>query len=238
MKLSSAAIFLLFLFSSLSNVTANFTGKYKDKKEGKDKKKRKDKTTTFSPSDDDDVELVVRYRNDKGRDDLKLEANDGRVENDIGRFKVVTLNTKRFKIDKIAKDPNIEYVAESHIYHALPHTRGGQALEERHLVENFPYGIELVQADQLGQGSSPVTVCVVDTGYGLGHPDLPNISHGVKGFSPYGTNERWDVDGHSHGTHCAGTIGAIGNNLSVNPDPDKLLFSLARVCRIVDQDQL
>jgi len=32
----------------------------------------------------------------------------------------------------------------------------------------------------------------------------------VNGTDGYGEN--WDYDGHGHGTHCAGTIGAIGNN--------------------------
>jgi hypothetical protein len=171
MKLSSAAILLLLSLSSLSSVSANPQGGDKHRK----------------LSLDDDVELVVLYRNDKGRDDLKLLANDGTVEKDIGRFKVATLKTKRSEINRIAKDPNIKAVAESQTYHALPYTRGGQAQDERNLAEDSPYGIGLVQADQLEQGPSPVKVCVVDTGYGLGHPDLPNSSHGIDGYSSYGT---------------------------------------------------
>ena len=154
MKLSSAAILLLLSLSSLSSVSANPQGG--------------DKYRKLHP--DDDVELVVRYRNDQERDDLKLVANDETVEKDIRRFKVATLKTKRSKINMIAKDPNIEAVSESQTYHALPYTRGGQAQDERNLAENSPYGIGLVQADQLGPGSSPIKVCVIDTGYGLGHP--------------------------------------------------------------------
>jgi serine protease len=181
--------------------------------------------------------LIVRYRNDKGRDDLMLEANDGKVENNIKRFKFATIKTKRSKINKIAKDPNVEAVAESDTYYALPHMRGGQAQDERNLAEQIPYGIGLVQADQFNQIVQPadnsMIVCVVDTGYGLGHPDLPNSNdHGTKGYSPYGPDERWDVDGNGHGTHCAGTIGAIGNNdegvTSVNPDPDKFTFFIGK----------
>lgn len=63
-------------------------------------------------------------------------------------------------------------------------------------------------------GSDPITICVVDTGYDLGHIDLPQLPlQNVTGWDTGNPNNGvWDVDGHSHGTHCAGSIGAIGNN--------------------------
>jgi subtilisin family serine protease len=231
MKLPSAVIFLMLSLSSLSSVSS---AKLKDKKKGKNK--GNDKKPPLSPYDD--VELVVRYKNKKGIDDLKVEANDGTVEKVVSkRYKVATLKTKRFKTNQIANHPDIEAVAESQTYHALPYTRGGQAQDERNLVDldEVPYGIGLVQADKLVQGPNNVTVCIVDTGYGLGHPDLPNTTHGIDGssYSDWDTNEeRWDVDGNSHGTHCAGTIGAIGSNdigvTSVNPDPEKFTFFIGK----------
>jgi len=62
-----------------------------------------------------------------------------------------------------------------------------------------------------------VKICVIDTGYDLGHEDLPNnvtVEHGgVTGWNNVEESQGvWNIDGHSHGTHCAGTIGAIGNN--------------------------
>mmetsp|Transcript_26603 Transcript_26603/g.38891 ORF Transcript_26603/g.38891 Transcript_26603/m.38891 type:complete len:599 (-) Transcript_26603:72-1868(-) len=60
--------------------------------------------------------------------------------------------------------------------------------------------------------NSGVKACVIDTGYGLGHPDLPTESHvEITGFNPY-SDGRWFVDGQGHGTHVAGTMVAIGNN--------------------------
>jgi subtilisin family serine protease len=143
------------------------------------------------------------------------------------------LKTKHFKINMIAKDPSLEAVAESQAYYDLPYMCSCQVQDECNLAEDSPYIIGLFQADQLRQGSSPVKVCIVDTGYGLGHPGLPNSSHGINGYSPYiGTDKHWDIDGHSHGTHCAGTIGAIGSNgtgvTSVNPDPNKFTFFIAK----------
>ena len=224
MRVSSTSIVLLLILGPLTNVTAKKKTANLFSSKGNKKGKRK-------PSLDDDVELVVRYRNEKGKEDLKLEANDGKVDKDFSRFHVATLKTKRSKVNKIAKDPNIEAVAESQTYHALPHTRGGHVKDERNLAQSVPYGIGLVQADLVPQGSTPIKVCVIDTGYGLGHPDLPTSSHGVDGYSPYGGSERWDVDGDGHGTHCAGIIGAVGNSrgvVGVNPDPTKFTFYIGK----------
>jgi len=84
----------------------------------------------------------------------------------------------------------------------------------RQLAEETPFGIDMVKAadvPSLPSGKSWKKVCVVDTGYENTHPDLPTLSTS-DGFSPYGTTQKWDVDGQGHGTHCAGTIGAIGGN--------------------------
>jgi serine protease len=51
-------------------------------------------------------------------------------------------------------------------------------------------------------------VCIIDTGYNFGHPDLQIIN--VSGTSH--DTPLWDQDGDGHGTHVAGTIAALGNN--------------------------
>ncbi|MEC8139494.1 MAG: S8 family serine peptidase, partial [Pseudomonadota bacterium] len=90
------------------------------------------------------------------------------------------------------------------------------------LAESTPYGIGMVQADQLSDNlTGNRKVCIMDTGYQLGHPDLP--SNGITGNDGYGNNDtgNWYNDGNGHGTHVAGTIAAIGGNgqgvVGVNP---------------------
>ncbi|WDE08303.1 S8 family serine peptidase [Thalassomonas viridans] len=91
------------------------------------------------------------------------------------------------------------------------------------LAESTPYGITMVQANQVSDAAvGNQKVCIVDTGYDLGHEDL--ISSGVTGDDNDGNGNDtgdWHNDGHGHGTHVAGTISAIGNNntgvVGVNP---------------------
>ncbi|KAL7535246.1 hypothetical protein ACHAXR_006381, partial [Thalassiosira sp. AJA248-18] len=105
--------------------------------------------------------------------------------------------------------------------------------QRRNLAEQTPYGINMVNVTHLWSipPKQHVKICVVDTGYDLGHPDLPsvNVSGWDTNSASYGY---WHVDGHSHGTHCAGTIGAIRNNdigvEGVNPDPSKFSFHIGK----------
>ena len=81
------------------------------------------------------------------------------------------------------------------------------------MAESTPYGITMVQAQQLSDNlTGNQKVCIMDTGYMLDHPDLPNT--GITGNDGYGANNtgNWYNDGNGHGTHVAGTIAALGGN--------------------------
>lgn len=91
--------------------------------------------------------------------------------------------------------------------------------------------IDAPEAWDLARGNASILVGVIDTGVDYGHPDLAaNIwrntgetpGNGVdddgngyvddtRGWDFY-SNDNDPIDDHFHGTHCAGTIGGIGNN--------------------------
>jgi len=80
-------------------------------------------------------------------------------------------------------------------------------------ADSVPYGITMVQANQVSDANAGNTkVCVIDTGYRLGHVDLPNT--GVTGFS-FSGHGSWNTDGNGHGTHVAGTMVALSNGQGV-----------------------
>jgi len=64
--------------------------------------------------------------------------------------------------------------------HALPNMRandvdadkGRRRLQD---TEDTPYGITMVNPDNLQQGENNIKICVVDTGYANGHEDLPSL---------------------------------------------------------------
>lgn len=78
-------------------------------------------------------------------------------------------------------------------------------------AETLPYGIPMVQAPQLSDAAAgEVLVCIIDSGYSGGHPDLPHGAQ-VQGCNDAGTGS-WSSDENGHGTHVAGTIAAVGGN--------------------------
>lgn len=74
--------------------------------------------------------------------------------------------------------------------------------------EHATYGITAIQADQVSYQGGKM-VCIIDSGYALGHPDL-QANGNISGSS--GSAGPWDQDGLHHGTHVAGTIAAVGGN--------------------------
>ena len=70
---------------------------------------------------------------------------------------------------------------------------------------------------------------------GLGQADLPANPEFKTGRDPSSgayASGLWYVNGHGQGTHCAGTIGAIGNNdagvIAANPDPTRFRFHIGK----------
>ncbi len=84
------------------------------------------------------------------------------------------------------------------------------------------YGLGKIGADQAWashKGSKDMVVAVIDTGIDYNHEDLsfnvwrnPNPTKGdVTGFD-FIHNDGLPYDDQGHGTHCAGTVGAVGGN--------------------------
>lgn len=79
-------------------------------------------------------------------------------------------------------------------------------------TEVVPFGIPMVQAaDVAFDAAGAKQVCIIDSGYNLGHPDLQttNVAGTDRTTTQVGD---WNTDENSHGTHVAGTIAALGGN--------------------------
>ena len=88
--------------------------------------------------------------------------------------------------------------------------------------QTIPWGIDAVQArdvwdtgrdavvDEGAPTGAGITVCIIDTGYYAGHEDLKEE---VTGFSQ--VDDNYLIDGGAHGSHVAGTISALNNDLGV-----------------------
>jgi subtilisin family serine protease len=138
--------------------------------------------------------------------------------------------------DMLADDPSVASVEANQIVHALSTTPNDPRFSEQYGMSK----IGMADAWDVSHGSRDVLVGIIDTGVDYNHPDIaPNYWHnpGESGIDAEGRDKStngvdddgngyvddfrgWDFvnndndpfDDHSHGTHCSGVIGAVGDD--------------------------
>jgi subtilisin family serine protease len=138
---------------------------------------------------------------------------------------------------KLDADPRVEYTSYNYIRHIFS-TPDDPLYSQEWGLHNTGQTGGLAGADIRGPeswdittGSPTVVIAVIDTGVDYRHPDLAQniwtnpgeipdngIDDDANGFIDdyhgwdFGMNDKDPMDVEGHGTHCAGTIGAAGNN--------------------------
>ena len=140
-------------------------------------------------------------------------------------------------IDRLARNPNVEYVEPNYVVSAFRSPNDPYYSRTWGLRNTGQTGgtagadIRADRAWDVTTGSSNVLVGVIDTGIDYSHPDLAaNIYRNPGEIAGNGIDDDgngyvddihgWDFlnddndpfDDNGHGTHVAGTIGAVGNN--------------------------
>jgi len=180
--------------------------------------------------------VVLKYKNDQGRQDAL--ALGKQVYHDFQDDSVLAMDLDQASLEYLREvDDNILTLQEDDLWEEQGYWEDDVAEEElgklsstssssgssntgtvRRLTESIPYGISMVQADQVPMGPYPVKVCIADTGGAAKHPDLSKSD--LSGSNRFSTANKarlkWRQDFRGHGTHVAGTVSAIpGNDLGV-----------------------
>jgi subtilisin len=125
---------------------------------------------------------------------------------------VVTASLTEAEIQKLKGNDNVATVEDDGMVYAFPEMLVFEG-QPSPLAETVPVGVSQVKAPPAWDASrgKGINVAILDTGIDALHPDLaPNVK-GAVSFVPGET----PADGHGHGTHCAGTIGAAINGSGV-----------------------
>lgn len=107
-------------------------------------------------------------------------------------------------------------------------------------TDEITYNVTKVNADDvwaLGYTGEGVIVAVLDVGVNYNHSDLTNHMWESADYPNHGydfhNNDNDPMDGHGHGTHCAGTVagdGSAGSQTGMAPD------ALIMACKVLGDD--
>ncbi|WP_284617414.1 S8 family serine peptidase [Aquabacterium humicola] len=135
----------------------------------------------------------------------------GRVLHDMSAADAMVIELPAKALAALAKNKNVDFVDAGVPRRIL----GGKGPRSTALTstQTVPYGIPMVQADQVSDSAAGNrNLCIVDSGIDGTHEDLAAIPKTGENFTKSG---RWDTDENSHGTHVAGTIAALNNSVGV-----------------------
>lgn len=142
---------------------------------------------------------IVKFSN-PGQGHAALAGAGASVVLDLPQINAAAAHIPSSAVEALRANPNIEYIE--------------QDMPRYPMAQTTPWGIPAVQADQVSDAQTGNrTVCIIDSGYSLGHEDL-DADASITGSSDSGSG-LWYQDTCAHGSHVAGIISALDNNVGV-----------------------
>jgi len=175
----------------------------------------------------DTVRVWVTYKSGRQaevREALNLQK--AQFHYDFPQLAAYVVTVPEAALNGILRNPFVESVEEDPVRYPIEPVRTAPQASYADSIDlsgqTIPWGIDAVQArnvwdnngDAVADIGAPtgagVTVCIIDTGYYAGHEDLKDQSTGMSQV-----DNDYLTDGAGHGSHVAGTIGALNNGLGV-----------------------
>lgn len=172
-----------------------------------------------------ELQVIIKFKDGitKASTD-SLMAQGAEITRVIGS-NLVSAKISADKKKSLESDPSIEYVEEDYIATILV----WEEPQEKALAgaQTTPWGVSKIRASEVwpsGDTGTEVKVCIIDTGITHNHPDLKD---NYKGGYNFVNNTADPLDDNGHGTHVAGTVAALDNDIGVvGVAPKASIYSL------------
>ncbi len=139
----------------------------------------------------------------------EIARQRGQVVLDVSELNALAVKLTPQAVAALRKSRHVEFIERDAPQYAFRSaTRPGVGVMAA--GEVVPYGIPMVQADQVSDAAAGNrTLCIIDSGIDGTHPDLQGLPMNGENLT---TSGAWNTDENAHGTHVAGTIAAVGGN--------------------------
>lgn len=175
------------------------------------------------------VRVLVEFKpGTRGAVQSALQGAGAEFHYTFDKFNTFAVTVPEAALNGLQHNPNIVSIEEDAVRYPIAVMPSGVAAPSADTVDangqTVPYGIDMVQArdvwdanrDGAIDAGAPVgdslTLCIIDSGLYVGHEDMQGVNV-VGGYTDISGG--WATDGFGHGTHVAGTITAMNNNLGV-----------------------
>ena len=150
--------------------------------------------------------------------DAHMVGQHGQVHRTFHIIPAVVATLPQPAIEALSRNPNVAYIQPDYIRQYIDPTAFND--EPEPLAQTLPWGVDRIDAELAWSTSTGagVKVAVVDTGIDMDHPDL--VANLKGGFNAIAVKGRYKDpndfdDDHGHGSHCAGIIAAVDNDIGV-----------------------
>jgi serine protease len=146
-----------------------------------------------------DKRFMIQFDRMDYRAENSVREVGGNIVHRFPEYRVVSASLSEAALNRLKSDPHVKEIEPD---------------PERYLMsETIPYGIPMVQANLVSDElSGDRKVCIIDSGFQKQHEDLQDVR--ISGIAFGGTGNAFE-DRCGHGTHVAGIIAALENQVGV-----------------------
>ncbi len=179
------------------------------------------------------IQVIIGFKNKPGPSDIDFITGLGGVINRTYTIiNAIAATIPEKVLDNIRRSPNVEYIEiDEKMYAHGCRIPIGHCEEIQILKQIVPWGIERIGSrlvNAMGNTGKGIKIGILDTGIDYDHPDLSKNYKGGYNFIDNNTDAK---DHNGHGTHVAGIIAALDNDIGiVGVAPDAYIYSV----RILD----